>query len=52
VRRLVVPNFDPAHDELRIGLYNRTDGTRYPAFDAQNERLPDDAVPVVLIKPH
>lgn len=43
VRHLSIPDFDPARDELRIGLYNRQSGARQPAVDAQGQRLPDEA---------
>jgi len=46
VRHLPLANFDPAHDELRVGLYNRMSGARHPAFDGQGQRLPDDAVTI------
>ena len=34
----------PGHYEVWAGLYNRNDGTRYRAADAQGQRLSDDAV--------
>jgi hypothetical protein len=46
VRHLPIADFDPAHDELRVGIYNRNDGRRYPAFDTQGQRLSDDAAPI------
>jgi hypothetical protein len=50
VRHLPLVDFDPAHDELRVGIYNRYDGVRYVAMDANGRRQPDDALP--LIKPY
>ena len=52
VRHLPLANFDPARDELRVGIYNRYDGGRYVATDANDQRLPDDAVALVPAKPH
>ena len=52
VRHLPLPGPDPARYEVRVGIYNRNDGARYPAFDANGQRLPDDAVPLAPPKPH
>jgi hypothetical protein len=46
VRHLPLANFDSAHDELRVGIYNRTDNVRYPASSPMDTRLLDDAVTI------
>jgi hypothetical protein len=46
VRSIVKGNLPPGQYEVRVGLYNRNDGARYAAFDAQGNRLSDDAVAI------
>ena len=52
VRTIAIPDFDPAHDTIRTGIYNRYDGVRYVAVDVNGQRLPDDAAPITYTKPH
>jgi hypothetical protein len=51
VRHLPLPSPDPMRYEVRVGLYNRNDGGRYPAYDPFGVQLPDDAVPIAAAKP-
>jgi hypothetical protein len=46
VRSIVRGDLLPGQYEVRTGLYNRNDGVRYAAFDAQGQRLPDDAATI------
>ena len=39
-----VTGLPPGQYEVRVGLYQRADGARYAAFDAQSRRVRDDAV--------
>jgi 4-amino-4-deoxy-L-arabinose transferase-like glycosyltransferase len=41
---LPLPDPLPAGLRLRVGMYRPTTGRRLPAYDAQGQRLPDDAV--------
>ena len=38
----------PAGASLRVGLYRLRDGARVPAYTAEGDRLPDDAIPLAL----
>lgn len=49
VRSIATGNLLPGQYEVRVGVYNRGDGVRYRAVDAQGNRLQDDAVPVGLV---
>ena len=40
------PDFPPGHYLLQVGLYQPGDGTRMPAFDFDDRRLPDDVIPL------
>jgi hypothetical protein len=46
VRSIAGRDLPPGQYEVRVGLYNRDDGARYKAFDAQGNRLPDDALAI------
>ncbi len=46
VRRVDSNTLPAGRYEVRVGLYRRGDGVRYPAFDANGQRLPDDAVTI------
>jgi hypothetical protein len=46
VRAIAEHDLPPGQYEVRVGLYNRNDGARYAAFDAQGNRLSDDAVAI------
>jgi hypothetical protein len=52
VRQVDVSRFRPGRYEVRVGIYNRVDGTRYPAQGSNGQRFPDDeAVVHVLVLP-
>jgi hypothetical protein len=40
----------PGQYEVRVGLYNRNDGARYEALDAQGQRLEDDAATIGVME--
>ena len=40
----------PGQYEVRVGLYNRNDGARYAAFDAQGDRRGDDAATIGVME--
>ncbi|CAG0928797.1 hypothetical protein TFLX_01069 [Thermoflexales bacterium] len=40
----------PGQYEVRVGLYNRSTAARYAAFDAQGNRLKDDAVAIGVME--
>lgn len=44
VRQLPLTGLHSGPFEIRAGIYNRNDNVRYAAFNAQGQRLPDDAV--------
>jgi hypothetical protein len=47
IERLDLP---PGQYEVRVGLYNRNNAARYAAFDAQGNRLKDDAVAIGVME--
>jgi hypothetical protein len=46
VRSIGGRDLPPGQYEVRVGFYNRNDGARYAAFDAQGKRLGDNAVTI------
>lgn len=46
VRHISLSGLAAGRYEVRVGLYQRSNGTRYPAFDANGSRLMDDAAPI------
>ncbi len=46
VRTIEAGSVPPGEYEVRVGLYNRNDNTRYAAVDTQGQRWSDDAVPL------
>lgn len=49
VRAIATGDLPSGPYEVRVGLYNRGDGARYPAVEAQGNRLPDDAAPIGVV---
>jgi len=43
---LAAPQLAPGSYDMRVGLYNRRDGARYPANSLDGKHYPDDEVPV------
>jgi hypothetical protein len=50
VRSIEGRDLVPDQYEVRVGLYNRNDGARYAAFDAQGQRLEDDAATIGVME--
>jgi hypothetical protein len=46
VRHIPLNDLAPGHYKVRAGVYNRLDGSRYPAFAANSDRAPDDEVSI------
>jgi hypothetical protein len=46
VRQLDISTWGPGRYEVRVGIYNRVDGMRYPARSPDGSRFPDDEAPV------
>jgi hypothetical protein len=44
VRHIPLNDLTPGHYEVRVGVYNRLDGSRYPAINTSGNRARDDEV--------
>lgn len=44
IRLVDAARFEPGYYEVRVGIYNREGGARYPAFGPDGRRFPEDEV--------
>jgi hypothetical protein len=49
LRRIDLTSFEPGQHEVRVGIYNRDGGARYPALSAAGVRFADDEIVIGMV---